>query len=208
MKRCVVLGAVEIDFPIEKYIRESDFVICADRGWKHAKAHGIKPDMIVGDFDSSPQPEDTDASVTVLPVVKDDTDTFHIARYIVEKGYTDVLLAGVIGGKRPEHTFANIQTLNYLAHNRINATALTATSQFMVINDGKIVLPDMPGRFFSLFSMGDKAEGVSIKGAKYPLMDYTMDNIFPIGVSNEFIGETVEIEVKKGSLLLIVSDKD
>ena len=78
----------------------------------------------------------------------------------------------------------------------------------MVINDGKIVLPDMPGRFFSLFSMGDKAEGVSIKGAKYTLMDYTMDNIFPIGVSNEFIGETVEIEVRKGSLLLIVSDKD
>ena len=70
MKRCVVLGAVEIDFPIEKYIRESDFVICADRGWKHAKAHGIKPDMIVGDFDSSPQPEDTDASVTIRKFMK------------------------------------------------------------------------------------------------------------------------------------------
>ena len=204
MKRCVVLGAVEIDFPIEKYIRESDFVICADRGWKHAKAHGIKPDMIVGDFDSSPQPEDTDASVTVLPVVKDDTDTFHIARYIVEKGYTDVLLAGVIGGKRPEHTFANIQTLNYLAHNRINATALTATSQFMVINDGKIVLPDMPGRFFSLFSMGDKAEGVSIKGAKYTLDDAEITSNYQYAVSNEVLpGQTAEISVKEGRLLLI-----
>ncbi|MBQ3008802.1 MAG: thiamine diphosphokinase, partial [Oscillospiraceae bacterium] len=102
MKRCVIIGAVEIDFPVETYIKDTDFVICADKGWQNAQAHGIKPDMIVGDFDSSPRPENTDADVTVLPVVKDDTDTYFIARYIIENGFTDVLLRGVIGGKRFE----------------------------------------------------------------------------------------------------------
>ena len=80
MKRCVIIGAVETDYPYEKLIKDTDFVICADKGWLNAKAHGIKPNMIVGDFDSSPKPEDTDTDIVVLPVVKDDTDTFHIAR--------------------------------------------------------------------------------------------------------------------------------
>ena len=208
MKRCVIIGAVEIDFPVSHLIKETDFVICADKGWQNAAKRGIRPDMIVGDFDSSPYPENADASVTVLPVIKDDTDTFYIARYVVENGYTDVLMLGLIGGKRIEHTVANVQTLLYLAENRINATAMDRYSAIMVIKDGTVVLPDMPGKFFSLFSMGDRAEAVSIKGAKYPLADYTITNSFPIGVSNEFIGEEVEISVKNGSLLLIITEKD
>lgn len=208
MKRCVIIGAVEIDYPLENYIKDTDYVICADRGWQHARAHGIKPDMIVGDFDSSPQPQVDDTSVTVLPVVKDDTDTYYVARYVVENGFTDVLLAGVIGGKRIEHTIANIQTLVYFANNRVNATAIDKHSQLLVIQNGTITLPDMENKFFSLFSMGDRAEGVSIKGAKYPLDNYTITNFYPIGVSNEFIGEEVTVSVTNGSLLLIITDKD
>lgn len=208
MKRCVVIGAVEIDFPAHKLIKDTDFVICADKGWQNALKQGIQPDMIVGDFDSSPKPENLDASVTVLPVIKDDTDTFYIARYIVENGYTDVLLLGLLGGKRIEHTIANLQTLVYFAENRINATAMDRYSQLLVIKDGAITLPDMSGKFFSLFSMGDRAEGVCITGAKYNLDDYTITNSYPIGVSNEFTGQPVHISVANGSLLLVITDKD
>ena len=208
MKRCVIIGAVEVDFPLEKMIKETDFVICADKGWQNAEKHGIKPNLIVGDFDSSYQPEKPDASVTVLPVVKNDTDTYYVARYAIENGFTDVLLRGVLGGKRIEHTIANVQTLLFFAKNRVNATAIDKYSQLMVIENGKISLPDMPGKFFSLFSLGEIAEGVSIKGAKYPLDNYTMTNFYPIGTSNEFIGEKVDISVEKGSILVVITDKD
>lgn len=40
MKRCVIIGAVETDYPYEKLIKDTDFVICADKGWLNAKAHG------------------------------------------------------------------------------------------------------------------------------------------------------------------------
>lgn len=208
MKRCVVFGSVEVDFPAEKMIRETDTVICADRGWQNAVAHGIKPDYIIGDFDSSPMPENSDAEITVLPVVKDDTDTHHVARFIIENGFTDVLMLGLLGGKRMEHTIANIQTLLFLAKNRISATAVDKYSQVMVITDGTVKLPDLGDKFFSLFSLGEKREGISIKGAKYPLDRYTLTNDYPIGVSNEFIGEEVEITVSKGEVLLIISNKD
>ncbi len=208
MKRCVIIGAVEVDYPIENMIQDTDFVICADKGWQNAVQHGIKPDMIVGDFDSSPMPENIDASIEVLPVVKDDTDTYHIARYVVEQGYTDVLMCGLLGGKRMEHTIANLQTLVYLAKNRVNATMIDKYSQVIAIVDGKITLPDMPGKFFSLFTMGEKSQGVCIRGAFYNLEDATLTNDYPIGISNEFVGTPVEIEVKDGSLLLIISNKD
>ena len=74
MKRCVIIGAVEIDFPAANLIRDTDFVICADRGWQNALKMGIKPDMIVGDFDSHENPH-LDTETIVLPCEKDDTDT-------------------------------------------------------------------------------------------------------------------------------------
>ena len=208
MKRCVIIGAVEVDYPMENMIQDNDFVICAGKGWQNAIQHGIKPDMIVGDFDSSPMPENIDANIEVLPVVKDDTDTYHIARYVVEQGYTDVLMCGLLGGKRMEHTIANLQTLVYLAKNRVNATMIDKYSQVIAIVDGKITLPDMPGKFFSLFTMGEKSQGVCIRGAFYNLEDAILTNDYPIGISNEFVGTPVEIEVKDGSLLLIISNKD
>ncbi len=208
MKRCIIIGAVSVDFPLEKYIRPGDYVICADKGWQNRRQHNIKPDMIVGDFDSSPKPEYTDADITVLPVVKDDTDTYYIAKWVVENGFTDVLLAGVLGGTRIEHTIANIQTLVYFAKNRVNATVMDRYSRLMVVDSGNISLPDMRDKYFSLFSMGEKREGISIKGAKYPLDNYTITNSYPIGISNEFIGETVDITVEKGSVLIVITDKD
>ncbi len=208
MKRCVIIGAVDVDFPLENMIKDTDFVICADKGWQNAEKHGIKPSLIIGDFDSSSPPENSDISVKVLPVIKDDTDTYYVARYAIENGFTDVLLRGVLGGKRIEHTIANIQTLLFFSKNRVNATAIDKYSQLMVVENGKISIPDIKGKFFSIFSIGEVAEGVSIKGAKYPLDNYTMTNYYPIGTSNEFIGETVDITVEKGSILIVITDKD
>ena len=55
----------------------------------------------------------------------------------------------------------------------------------------------------SVFSLGERAEGVYIKGMKYLLEDAVVTNDFPIGISNEFIGEEAEITVRNGMLLLI-----
>ena len=151
MKRCVVIGAMPVNFPVEHLIDEKDFIICADGGYLHALSHNIAPNMIVGDFDSSNKPSDIEATVIALPTEKDDTDTYHVARYIVENNFTDVLLCGVTGG-RIEHTLANIQTLVFLAKNRINATIIDENSYIMALKDGEICLAKQKDKFFSIFS--------------------------------------------------------
>ena len=57
--------------------------------------------------------------------------------------------------------------------------------------------------FISVFSLSDESVGVCESGLKYTLDDYTLNNRFPLGVSNEFIGESAKISVKSGTLLIV-----
>ena len=55
----------------------------------------------------------------------------------------------------------------------------------------------------SVFSARDKAEGVTLKGLKYPLDNATLTNDYPLGVSNEFTGVPAVISVCEGTLIVI-----
>ena len=114
MNRCVIIGGADIaDYGrIRRSLRGSDFCIYCDSGLKHEEGIGMKPDLIVGDFDSHEQPE-TDAETIVLPCEKDDTDTVFAVREAVRRGFGDFLLIGVIGA-RFDHTFGNVSILLYL----------------------------------------------------------------------------------------------
>ena len=59
------------------------------------------------------------------------------------------------------------------------------------------------GRFVSLIPWSDEVVGVTLKGFKYPLSDYTMDKFSSLGISNEIVDEEAEISLTSGCLLLI-----
>lgn len=207
MKRCIVIGSMPVDIYLKSIVEPTDFIFCADGGYLQAQRQGIVPDVIVGDFDSSPQPQNCSAQIIKLPVVKDDTDTYHIARQIVEEGFTHAVFCGVTGG-RPDHTFANIQMLKFLAQNGVNAQIIDENSTYTVIKDGSIELPARENCYFSVFALDEKCTGVTETGGFYEIADAELTNDYPIGVSNEFVGKPVTISVKKGSLLVITTGKD
>lgn len=53
--------------------------------------------------------------------------------------------------------------------------------------------------------MGDKVEGVTLTGFKYPLKEYTLMNSDEIGVSNEILEEKAQITFRSGVVLMIMS---
>ena len=62
-----------------------------------------------------------------------------------------------------------------------------------------------PGRVkLSVFALGGRCRGVTLRGTKYALEDGTLANTFPLGVSNEFAGDEARIEVRDGALLVVV----
>jgi thiamine pyrophosphokinase len=60
------------------------------------------------------------------------------------------------------------------------------------------------GRKISVFAFGGSAYGVTEKGLKYTLDNITINTDFPIGISNEFIGEDAYIKVGDGILMIYV----
>lgn len=114
MKRCYIVGAA--DFAPARFRPEpDDLIIAADAGILHLERLGVKPDLILGDFDSLGHvPEFPD--VEVSPVRKDDTDSMLAARRAIERGCDTLLFFGCLGGRRLDHTLANIQTIAWAAN--------------------------------------------------------------------------------------------
>ena len=118
-KRAVILSAVPVAAALGRYVQPGDFIVACDAGYRNAARLGLQPDLIVGDFDSAPQPKTAQETI-VLPHVKDDTDTQYAARWLLEQGYDEITLLGALGGARLEHTLANLATGLYLAKNGVS----------------------------------------------------------------------------------------
>lgn len=82
---------------------------------------------------------------------------------------------------------------------------MDGSGMIFVMKNEEVKLRDNLEGYFSLFCLGKEAKGVTIKGMKYELDNYTMTNDFPIGVSNEFIGKEASISVVDGELVGIVN---
>ena len=184
-------------------LEPDDLLIAADAGYKHLQKLNIEPHILLGDFDSMDAPEGKD--VIRHPVMKDDTDTMLSIKLGFEKGYTEFVIYGALGGERTDHTIANLQSLAYIAEKGGKGTLAGKSEDFTVIRNGETELVAKEGKTFSVFAYGGNAEGVTIKGSLYELEDATVTPFFPIGVSNKFKKENVTVSVRNGCLLLVYS---
>ena len=207
-KRCYIAGAGE--FCENRLPAYGDYIIAADAGYAVLSQYGIIPDLIVGDFDSLdkyPQLLKTlsgHPNVIQSPVEKDDTDMMLAVRKGLELGFKSFIINGGLGG-RLDQTYANIQILAYIAENDASGILYGQEMNVTAVRNSKIELfPDkLQTGIISVFCHGDKAEGVTIKGLKYPLKDAALNCTYPIGISNEILGNNAVISVREGVLIII-----
>lgn len=198
MKTCVIFCAGEFDSLI-KPIKPEDLVIAADGGLRHTEGLGIKPDIILGDFDSLGYvPE----GAQVFPVEKDDTDCMLAVRRGLEAGKREFLIYGGLDGPRLSHTVANFQTLQFLQEHGANGVLVGKRELVSLFAPGVTVFSPQAQGYLSLFSMGAPAR-VTLEGLYYPLKDGVLTPAFPLGASNRFIGAPARITVHEGSILAI-----
>ena len=197
---CYIWGAGDppVSFPRPT---AGDLVIAADAGYRVCRTAGITPDLLLGDFDSMEEPEDF-PNIRRVPVEKDDTDTMAAIRYGMQAGCREFHLYAAMGG-RLEHTIANLQTLLFLKKNGAKGYLWDAFSMTTVICNESISFRESMEGILSVFAMGGDAKGVTETGLKYQLQDALLENSFPKGISNEFIGEEATVSVKDGSLLIL-----
>ena len=205
MKRCIVIAGADIGNydRLKKYIKTDDYIICCDSGLKHCTGLGVKPDLIVGDFDSHEKPDNTDAEIIVLPCEKDDTDTVYGVKEAIKRGFRDFLLFGIVGN-RLDHTLGNVYILFDLDAKGLNAVAVDDYSEMRVVSQSPVTIPTGKYAYFSLLNLTGKAKGVTIKDAKYCLEDAEITSEYQYGISNETLqGKDASVSVRDGKLLLI-----
>ncbi len=209
--KCIIIGAGDLTMG-EITVGEEDYVIAVDGGLSYCGILGVEPDKLVGDFDSVSDSEreairtlkeQIPERIMELPQEKDDTDMLAALKYGLELGYTDFRIYAGTGG-RFDHTLANIQCLLYLKNHGATGYMVDGTGMMLVIQNEAVHFQKNLEGYMSLFSLGKETKGVTIQGMKYPLNQYTLTNDYPIGISNEFIGEEATISVEEGELVCMI----
>ena len=203
---CYIVGAMSLTPDLRPYPAPGDYVIAADRGFDSLMAYGVRPDLVVGDFDSlGYQPRHP--NVIQLPAEKDDTDMVFALRKGFAMDYRRFVLLGGVGG-RLEHTLGNLQLLDWLALHGAQGFLAGEKTAATCIRDGQhIDFPASMAGYLSVFCNSGTARGVTLRGLKYPLEGHTLTGDFPLGVSNQFLGQTACVSVDQGSLLLLWEDR-
>ena len=204
MGRCLIFCAAEFDAPAVP-IEQDDYLIAADGGLTHLEKLGLRPNAILGDFDSLGYcPE----GANVFPVEKDDTDAMLAVKRGLSLGCREFILYGSLDGPRLDHTVANFQTLSWLCEQGAWGYLVGRDYLVTVVKNGAIRFPAGCSGTVSIFCQGPDAHGVTLRGLYYPLENGTLTAHFPLGVSNHFTGEEAAISVEKGSLLVLWDRKN
>lgn len=205
--RCVILSAGPYRDPIalSGYLLADDYIIAADGGWQLAMQMGVKPAMLVADFDSLGVPSVADGiEVVSLPVEKDVTDTAEALRLGYEAGYRSFLLLGCTGG-RLDHLQAALTVAADYARRDCEIVLADEQNEIHLLSPGSYVYPACPDEKISLFAFGGDVTGLFIEGLKYSVSDYTLSPFDPLCVSNECLDEVACISFKTGLLMLYFS---
>ena len=186
----------------------ADLIVCADTAYLAAKKEGIVPHAVIGDFDHAEHEDKLSADQKVLRFssIKDDTDTMLCVKYALNRGASEIVIVGGIGG-RLDHTFANIQTLSYIRKHGAVGTILDGDHAVMTV-DSHIALTKGCHYYASVFALDPFCRDITLKGFKYEAEHIDLTSDFPLGVSNEITSDTAEITVGEGTLLVILAKKE
>lgn len=234
MKPCIFVAAGDIS---EEYFKAltgtgpRPFIFGIDGGYRFLKEKGVKPDIVIGDFDSLGfVPDDPDTEV--FPVRKDKPDTMLAIDRAKELMFDTAFVLGAFGGKRLDHTISNLQQLFYgLPALRIvylddSTVSFALTNETAEISDRKIrffdngdpggkpsfTMPEAVTRlirpsdcYLSIFTQS-RAK-VDLDGTAYDGTGIELTGAFPLGVSNEMAAGTNTIAVR-GEVTVMLCRKD
>lgn len=207
-RTCVILAAGEyyggeLNAP---RIPAGALTIAADGGLDHARALGVAPDLVIGDFDSLEGPRPSDGGRTIaLPPQKDDPDLLSAIKAGWARGRRTFHVYGGLGG-RIDHTISGITLMALVAERGgigfLHGDGMVVTA----IADGELAFPAFatgPGLMVSVFSHTDASHDVNELGLKYRLEHGELTGSSVLGVSNEFLpGEPASVGVGRGTLVV------
>ena len=214
MKTLIITGGnIERDFALS-FIKklEPEYVIGVDKGLQFCYENHLRPDYIVGDFDSLPAyilewyKEKSTIPIRSYNPIKDATDTMIGLEKAMDMGSKEIWILGATG-TRLDHVLCNLQILKNAWMRKIPAYIVDPYNKITIPVDKEFVIKkcEQYGNYISFFPLETTVEKLCLKGFKYPLENYLLKNQDGLGVSNEITSKVAKVSYEDGILVMIQS---
>ncbi len=198
--RAVIMAGADIsDYSFYTPL-SGDYVICADRGYLHALKLGIRPDILLGDFDSLDMPLPDNIETLTFPAEKDETDLQIAIEHALSKGFWDIYVIGAFGG-RCDHFLGNVCLMKW-TRERGGSLILEDGDTRMFLLADTIMLPKKENRYLSVIPFFEDVV-ISMSGVKYPLDKARLTVGGTLGISNEISDDVAYLNVNEGSAIIL-----
>ncbi len=207
MRTFIVASSPHSLQPAGQQPQPGDLVLAADGGANLCVAWGWPVDAVVGDMDSvdssvrEPAWRRKGVPFLVSPVEKDETDLELALRLALERGATELVIAGALGG-RIDHTLGNLALLALPALAAVPACIVDGDQTLWLVRD-RLTVHGQPGDTLSLLPFGGDAHGVSLTGVRWPLHQAELPLGPSLSISNRMTADQAEISVQAGLLLVV-----
>ena len=183
--------------------------VAADGGMRHAAALGVRPEIWVGDFDSTP-PELLDAWPDIerqpYPVAKNETDGAIAVSVAIERGARKIVLAGALGGERSDHALMHLIHAVSLEEQGFAIKLTSGTEEAWPLLPGTREIDLPKGSLFSVLGLSPLA-GLDIGNVRYPLKDFSLPFGSSRTISNVAEGP-VRLSLASGRAIFIARPYD
>lgn len=210
MKEVIIIAGGDIsESLILEYLnkRQEKIIIAVDKGLESLYNINVKPDYIIGDFDSVGKDildKYSNTELVKLNPIKDFTDTHMALKLAIDLKADTITILGATG-KRIDHALANINIMKEALEKNIKCKMIDTHNEIQLINSYAELEKNTNYKYISLIPLTTKAEGITLKGFKYLLNNATLNIGHSIGVSNEQVDDIASINVSEGILILIKS---
>lgn len=183
----------------KKLIKNAGKIIAADGGADNCIKLGIRPDYVIGDFDSiSKEARKKFRNILIHDNSQDNTDLEKAIALAKKLKCTRLTIIGAIGS-RIDHTISNIVSLLKI---NVPAEIFDETNSISVA-EKEIELEGKKDDIVSVIPMS-KVTGLSYKGLRWKLKNKNVDTGW-IGISNRMTGSKATIKLKSGKIIVIKS---
>ena len=211
MKTLIVTGGT-LDYSfLRQYEAEQcfDYTIASDSGIHYFIQAGAAPDELAGDFDSADK-EDLKqlhafkkTKIHTYPVKKDATDTELALRLALERGSSEIHIAG-FSGTRFDHMLGTLHTMGIALEKQTPCYLVDAYNRVRLLS-GPLTIQkeEQYGDYVSFLPLTTEVTDVTLKGFQYPLSHATLSGYGSLGISNVITEEEAHITFGKGILIMV-----
>jgi len=159
------------EFPVHPVPRnlldKSGTIICTDGAADKLIKNGLKPNVTIGDFDSTNLSERKIPGLWIPALSQDRTDLQKALDWCIEYNVSHVTILGA-GGGREDHTLGNMHNLAEY-DDKMNLKMVTNHATIICVQ-GKKSITTYPGQAVSIMAI-HSVNSITVSGLKYPIVD-------------------------------------